>query len=71
MLYKRNEILDMFNQKSIEDIIHKYSLNELASMYFVIFESKPISSYNKTRIAQTIYNYAYAMDRASTLLKNH
>ncbi len=66
--YKRDEVLDIFSENSIEDIVRKYTSKELIGMYFVIFDSNPISSFNKTRIAQTIYNYVYAMDRASTLL---
>lgn len=66
--YGQNEVIDIFKNNKLESIISEYSLNELSDMYVAIFNSTPISSFKKARIAQTINNYLYAMDRASELL---
>lgn len=67
-VYEDQEVISIFEAAELEDIIKQYSLRELICMYDAVFHSKPLSSYNKTKIAQTIKNYVYAMDRAETLL---
>ena len=67
--YKQEEVIELLKNNKLEDVIKKYSHSDLTNMYISIYGTKPISSYNKTRIAQTMSNYVYTMKRANALLK--
>ena len=69
-IYSKERIICIFNERTALEISNNYTMKELTSMYLVIYETKPMSGFNKLRIVQTIKNYIYAMDRARALLKN-
>ena len=61
-----SQILEIFDQKSNEEIEKKYSLNELRSMYFTIYEIKSQSKDTKGDLVSTIRNYIYGRKRANS-----
>lgn len=66
--YTEEMIISIFKENKLEDIVEEYSKQELAEMYFTFYASKPLSSYDKTRIAQNIYQYIYTINRTKALL---
>ena len=66
--YSRDMIIELFENNNLDDIVKKYSKQELTDMYLTFFTSKPLASYNKNRIAQCIHNYILAMNRTKALL---
>ncbi|MCI8409675.1 MAG: hypothetical protein HFJ09_10480 [Lachnospiraceae bacterium] len=66
--YTEDEVILIFENNKLEDIIKQYSKKELISMYLTFYSSRPVTSFDKKRIAQTIYNYIYSMKRTKTLL---
>ena len=61
-----SQILEIFDQKSNEEIEKRYSLNELRSMYFTIYEIKSQSKDTKGDLVSTIRNYIYGRKRANS-----
>ena len=64
--FNMTEILEIFDQKSNEEIEKRYSLNELRSMHFTIYEIKSQSKDTKRDLVSTIRNYIYGRKRANS-----
>lgn len=64
-------ILWEIRKKGAERYSCMKSKAEMREIYKTVYGDMPLSSFTPLRIAQTIYSYAYAMDRASSLLGNH
>lgn len=68
-IYTKETIMKIFEEKELSDIVAEYSKRELTDMYLTFYSSSPITSCDKTRIAQYIYQYIYAANRTKALLK--
>ena len=63
-----DDIHNIFEENTLDHIIATYTKQELTEMYITIYSSKPLSSSNKTRIAQNIYHYFNTINRTKVLL---
>ena len=61
-------IIQLFREKTVDDILSEHTKQELAEMYFVFYSKKPLTSFDKKRIALTIYHSIYTIDRTKALL---
>lgn len=66
--FQAADVLARFQSNSVESIAADSSKEELIAMYHTIFHAKPLSSFNKMRIAQTISSYIHDMNRFDALL---
>lgn len=66
--YTDEKIIKIFKENDLDNIVSRYSKQELTDMYLTFYSSKPLTSCNKTRIAQSIYHYIYTMNRTKALL---
>lgn len=66
--YSEEMIIQLFREKTVDDILSEYTKQELAEMYFVFYSKKPLTSFDKKRIALTIYHSIYTIDRTKALL---
>lgn len=66
--FQAADVLARFQSNSAESIAADSSKEELVAMYHTIFHTKPLSSFNKMRIAQTINSYIHDMKRFDALL---
>lgn len=66
--FQTTDVFARFQANSVESIAADSSKEELVAMYHTIFHTKPLSSFSKTRIAQTIYSYIHDMKRFDALL---
>lgn len=62
------DVLARFQSNSVESIAADSTKAELIAMYHTIFHAKPLSSFNKMRIAQMISSYIHDMNRLDALL---
>lgn len=69
IIYTKEKVVKIFEENELSDIVAEYSKRELTDMYLTFYSSKPVTSCDKTRIAQYIYQYIYAANRTQTLLK--
>lgn len=69
--YTVENVIKIFEENSLDDIVIKYTKQELTDMYSVFFTSKPLTSCDKKRIAQNISHYIYTMNRTKALLGSH
>lgn len=67
--FQAADVLARFQSNSVESIAADSSKEELIAMYHTIFHAKPLSSFNKMRIAQTISSYIHDMNRFDALLR--
>lgn len=51
-----NKILEE-NNCNVKSLVAKYNKKELSSMYYVLYETEPISSYKKETIAERLRSY--------------
>lgn len=66
--YTSDNVLKIFEENTLDDIVAKYTKQELTDMYITIYSSKPLSSYDKMRIAQNIYHHFNTINRTKALL---
>ena len=66
--FQAADVLAGFQSNSVESIAADSTKEELIAMYHTIFHTKPLSSFNKMRIAQTINSYIHDMNRFDALL---
>lgn len=66
--YTDEEIIKIFKENDLDDIVNRYTKRELTDMYLTFYSSKPLTSCDKTKIAQNIYHYIYTMNRTKALL---
>ena len=66
--YTAEIVIQIFEENKLEEIVFKYTKQELTDMYLTFYTSKPLSSCDKTRIAQNIYHYIHTMNRTKALL---
>ena len=66
--FQAADVLARFQSNSVESIAADSSKEELIAMYHTIFHAKPLSSFNKMRIAQMISSYIHDMNRFDALL---
>lgn len=66
--YTSDIVFKIFKENSLDEIVAKYTKQELTDMYAAIFLAKPLSSYDKIRIAQNIYHYINTLNRTKALL---
>lgn len=67
-VYQKEEVISIFEKKSLSEILAENSKAQLAAMYISIYCSKPLSKDNKESIAQAIKGYVHDMARAKSLL---
>ena len=67
--YEKSEVISLFRENSLNDIVAENSKAELAAMYYAVYCAKPLSADNKEKIAQAIKGYIYDMGRADVLLR--
>ncbi|MBD5094030.1 MAG: hypothetical protein HDT26_07060 [Subdoligranulum sp.] len=67
-VFETADVLARFQSNSVESISANSSKEELVAMYHTIFHTKPLSSFSKTRIVQTINGYIHDMNRFDALL---
>lgn len=61
-----NKILEE-NNCNVKSLVAKYNKKELSSMYYVLYETEPISSYKKETIAERLKSYKSQEERYKTL----
>lgn len=66
--YTSDIVFKIFKENNLDEIVAKYTKQELTDMYAAIFLAKPLSSYDKIRIAQNIYHYINTLNRTKALL---
>lgn len=66
--YSEEMVIQLFNEKTVDDIVLEYTKQELTEMYLTFYSSKPLTSFDKKRIALSIYQHIYTADRAKALL---
>lgn len=66
--YTSDAVAKIFETNDLDEIIGKYTKQKLVGMYMAIYSSKPLSSYDKNRIAQSIYHHFHTIKRAKDLL---
>lgn len=66
--YTSDVVTKIFKENNIDEIVAKYTKQELTDMYVTLYSSKPLSSYDKTRIAQSIYHHINTINRTKALL---
>ncbi len=69
-IYTKEEVMQIFESKSIAVILEEFTVKDLTSMYKSVYNTKPLSSFNKERIATTIQQYFYRMERTDILLES-
>ena len=69
ILYNEDDIISIFKEKSDNDIINKYSLNELKQMYNSVYNRKAPSNYTKGRIVSILRDRFHTMNRVSAFTK--
>lgn len=69
--YTQEEVMKIFEENNLDIIVEKYTKQDLTDMYLTFYSSKPLSSYDKMRIAQTIYHYIYKLNRTNSLLEQN
>lgn len=52
--HDKEKIMQIFSSSSPEEIIEKYSLNELKDMFFAVYDTKPMSKTKKEDIVNAI-----------------
>lgn len=67
--YTTEAVMKIFEENDLDDIVAEYSKQELTDMYLTFYTSKPLSSYDKKRIAQNVYHYIHTMERTKALLE--
>lgn len=61
-----DEICNIFNSHDNEDIMMKFKIVELRSMYFCLFSEEPSKNKNKRDLINSIRNYIYSSNRANS-----
>lgn len=54
--------------KKVGEIVKDYTKQQLTDMYITFYSEKPLTSFDKRKIALTIYHSIYSMGRTKTLL---
>ena len=52
----------------LDEIVKDYTKQQLTDMYITFYSEKPLTSFDKRKIALTIYHSIYSMGRTKTLL---
>ncbi len=66
--YHKEYVITFFQENNLDFIVENKSKVELKAMYYAIYNSTPLSSDNKMRIAQRIKKYIHDMQRFDALL---
>ena len=66
--YTSSEVEKIFKENPLNEIINKYKKKDLVDMYISLYNGKPLSSYDKERIANSIYHHFYTINRTKVLL---
>lgn len=69
ILYNEDDIVGIFKENNDNDIINKYSLNELKQMYSSVYNRKAPSNYTKGRIVSIFRDRFHTMNRVSAFSK--
>lgn len=67
-IYEKTEVLKVFQEHKLEEIIQSYSKTQLVAMYQTVFDEKPLTKDKKERVAQKIMGYVRTVSRARALL---
>lgn len=71
MTFKNKEVESIYNyikDKEIEEIVQSNLKSKLEVMYIGIYETPPLTSYNKVDIARQIINYFKDLKRTEKLI---
>lgn len=66
--FSEKMIIDLFKSKKVDEIVKDYTKQQLTDMYITFYSEKPLTSFDKRKIALTIYHSIYSMGRTKTLL---
>ena len=66
--YREEEVERIFENSRLEEIVQQYTKVQLTEMYYTIYETKPLSAAGKERIAHSIRQHFYNIDRTRALL---
>lgn len=66
--FSEKMIINLFKSKKVDEIIKDYTKQQLTNMYITFYSEKPLTSFDKRKIALTIYHSIYTMGRTKTLL---
>lgn len=66
--YQEEEVERIFEDGRVEEIAQQYTKAQLTEMYYTVYRSKPLSAANKERIAHSIRQHFYNIDRTKALL---
>lgn len=69
ILYNEDDIVIFLKENNDNDIINKYSLNELKQMYSSVYNRKAPSNYTKGRIVSIFRDRFHTMNRVSAFSK--
>ena len=71
MTFRNKEVESIYNyikDKEIEEIVQSNLKSKLEVMYIGIYETPPLTSYNKVDIARRIINYFKDLKRTEKLI---
>lgn len=63
-----NEVLEIVNKSSTEELEKKYSLTELKIMYEKLYSRKPLSKTNKSKLANSLKKIVLQLQRGTDFL---
>lgn len=68
MEFTKNFVIQLFHENDLNEILKRYTKKDLIEMYVLLYDSKLLTSLNKERIAQEIWQYIVISNRAKKLL---
>lgn len=63
-----NEVLEIINKSTTEELEKKYSLAELKIMYEKLYSGKPLSKTNKSKLANSLKKFVLQLQRGMDFL---
>lgn len=66
--FSEKMIINLFKSKKVDEIIKEYTKQQLTDMYITFYSEKPLTSFDKRKIALTIYHSIYTIGRTKALL---
>ncbi|WP_288584817.1 hypothetical protein [uncultured Treponema sp.] len=63
-----NEVLEIINKSTTEELEKKYSLTELKIMYEKLYSGKPLCKTNKSKLANSLKKFILQLQRGTDFL---
>lgn len=64
----KNEVFEIINKSTTEELEKKYSLTELKIMYEKLYSGKPLSKTNKSKLANSLKKFVLQLQRGKDFL---